>query len=203
MTSAGEIHVDEIRHDIACPGCEYNLRGLRGAVITCPECGHRCDIAQLVTRKWTKPWYIAPGLATLQAPAVWLGTIPLLLMFSVPLLMIDQSVRAVAFSASALLALSVWGWLLSRAWRLFGGPEGLLLSLLQHAILIGYFGGMIVSLGAPFGLFASLFLGFQFVAMLNGAALIAGVSAMVGAYIADRFTARRCIQRYLRREPSL
>ncbi len=201
MTSAGESHVDEIRQDIACPGCNYNLRGLRGAVINCPECGHRCDIAQLVTRKWTKPWYDAPGLMTLQAPVVWLGTMPLLIMGSGALLMLDRALGAVAFSASALLVLSVWGWMLSRGWQLFGGPEGLLLALLQHAILIGYIGGMIAAFGGGISLFSNMSQGFGLAALFSGAVLLAGLAAVVAARAGERFTARRCIERYLRQEP--
>jgi hypothetical protein len=53
--------VDQIRQDLACPGCQYNLRGLSGVRVTCPECGQGINIAQLIARKWTGAWYRAPG----------------------------------------------------------------------------------------------------------------------------------------------
>src|SRR4051812_9296702 len=34
---------DSIRHDVRCPLCDYNLRGLTDP--RCPECGHRFDWA--------------------------------------------------------------------------------------------------------------------------------------------------------------
>ena len=46
--------------DVACPGCEYNLRGLYGPVVSCPECGLTCDVAKLVQQKWEKSWQHAP-----------------------------------------------------------------------------------------------------------------------------------------------
>ena len=39
--TAGDVSPDwaSISHDVLCPLCEYNLRGLRDA--RCPECGYR------------------------------------------------------------------------------------------------------------------------------------------------------------------
>ena len=47
--------------DVACPDCGYNLRGLSREIADCPECGLRCDVAKLLTRRWDQPWYKAPG----------------------------------------------------------------------------------------------------------------------------------------------
>ncbi len=49
MASTGEERVNEIQQDLDCPHCEYNLRGLLGDVVSCPECGEICDVAKLVT----------------------------------------------------------------------------------------------------------------------------------------------------------
>ena len=54
-TEATPDAVEAIQRDLACPACGYNLRGLTGDVIPCPECGTDVDIARLVTQKWTKP----------------------------------------------------------------------------------------------------------------------------------------------------
>lgn len=32
-------HLEEIQRDLACPHCDYNLRGLRGAIVECPSAG--------------------------------------------------------------------------------------------------------------------------------------------------------------------
>lgn len=69
VTRGGQL-VDSSRDKLACPTCGYSFRGLVGAVITCPECGQRVDVATLVTQLWTKPWYRAPGFNLLLFPTV-------------------------------------------------------------------------------------------------------------------------------------
>ena len=54
-----------VQIDIACPVCEYNLRGLPGPIATCPECGRVCNVPELASRQWDKPWYTVPGFKLL------------------------------------------------------------------------------------------------------------------------------------------
>jgi len=65
MAQGGEQLADQILNDLACPQCQYNLRGLRGAFVICPECGLGCDVAQMIARQWMGPWYNAPGFTQL------------------------------------------------------------------------------------------------------------------------------------------
>ncbi|MHC4109101.1 MAG: hypothetical protein ACYSTY_13560, partial [Planctomycetota bacterium] len=60
--------VEKLREELACPRCEYSLKGLRGDVVTCPECGTECDLAKLMLGQWVGPWYRAPGFGRILAP---------------------------------------------------------------------------------------------------------------------------------------
>ena len=71
----GGEYVDAIRQDLECPNCRYNLRGLIGAVVTCPECGNNCDVAHLVANRWRKAWFRAPGFNRLVLPIGWLASV--------------------------------------------------------------------------------------------------------------------------------
>ena len=71
MSGSGENAVREIQADLACPQCQYNLRGLRGEIVSCPECGARCDVARLIAARWEKPWYKAPLFNLLALPVAW------------------------------------------------------------------------------------------------------------------------------------
>jgi len=120
-------HLAENRRDIACPGCDYNLRGLRGDVVTCPECGATCDIGQLVARRWTKPWYYAPGLNWVMLPCAYALRVAL----STRFIDVDKS----TVLAVAVLLLIGWLLLMYRAWRVFRSPVGVALALLMHVAL--------------------------------------------------------------------
>ncbi|MCG8509202.1 MAG: hypothetical protein MI741_08225, partial [Rhodospirillales bacterium] len=64
-----ESPINTLERDLACPNCDYNLRGLPGPVVACPECGCKCDIPKLITARWNKPWYRAPKFNIVLAPA--------------------------------------------------------------------------------------------------------------------------------------
>ncbi len=132
-------HIDEIQRDLACPKCEYNLRGLRGAVVDCPECGERCDIVAMVTQRWTKPWYTAPGLTELYAPCSWLVVMGV---FGMPCFLSASQDRFQAMMTT-LVFVGVYGVMMFRAWWVFRSAEGIRLSLLAHAIFAGYLAGVV------------------------------------------------------------
>ena len=69
MSDAGAEHLAGLRADLHCQGCNYNLRGLEGTVVICPECGISCDVEAILSRKWEIPWHKAPGLNALAEPA--------------------------------------------------------------------------------------------------------------------------------------
>jgi hypothetical protein len=69
MNDAGAEHLAGLRADLHCERCKYNLRGLEGSVVICPECGLSCNVEAVLSRKWDLPWYKAPGLKSLATPA--------------------------------------------------------------------------------------------------------------------------------------
>jgi hypothetical protein len=56
MARSGPAQVAELQQDLPCPQCDYNLRGLRGVVVQCPECGATFDVARLIAQRWRGPW---------------------------------------------------------------------------------------------------------------------------------------------------
>ena len=195
--STGGEWVDQIARDLGCPACGYNLRGLRGPIVDCPECGQNCDIPRLVARKWDKPWWKAPKFNTILNPVAWLYVM-FLITSCMSLNLGQPSVMAVF----GLVWVGVWGWLMWRAWRVFNGMEGLLLALLGHAVMLGYLAGL-VSMFAGFlwamhPAFSNLVLRLG----LIGAGMILGVVLMWVARGGERFIAGRCIKRYLLHVPT-
>ncbi len=66
------------RHDVECPGCGYNLRGVR--TNACPECGRTLLINELrtskvVLRRWFIPAYIAALALAVLPMAVWFAIV--------------------------------------------------------------------------------------------------------------------------------
>lgn len=136
----GASNVEMIRQDLACPACGYNLRGLPGAVVTCPECGTVCDVATLVTEQWTQSWWKAPGFNVIIGPAATLmvGVVLTLLAIALSSTQLMSPWFAVIF---AVVVVSYWCYLWHGVYRRFGDAWSLLLTLLAHAIATG----MIVS----------------------------------------------------------
>src|SRR5437763_4674843 len=54
---------------LVCPNCEYSLRGLSGAYITCPECGAFCDVVEII-RHQPIDYFQIPEYRRMAAPAV-------------------------------------------------------------------------------------------------------------------------------------
>ena len=126
MASTGEQLVDEIRFDLACPNCEYNLRGLSGAEVSCPECGTLCNVAQLVSRRWTRPWWNAPHFNRVIVPAAWAYVFFVFGWLAVA----ATGAELAVFAASAL----IWAGLMYRAWAVFRDWRGVAYPLLAHAV---------------------------------------------------------------------
>jgi hypothetical protein len=130
---------NDIVIDVGCPDCGYNLRGLPGPVVNCPECGLRSDVPELAARQWNKPWYRAPGFNTLMWPAGWMWSVGI-----IGLPMVETFVPSDILSyAAGLLFVVVWFWLMVRAWKLLSGSVGLWLALLSHVLVAGYLVGTV------------------------------------------------------------
>ena len=194
-----------ITQDIPCPNCEYNLRGLQGDVVSCPECGMTCDRAEIVARRWTLPWYKAPGMSLLNLPVAWLylGLIAMVLWFN-NVGYVSQTQRLLAWSALII----GWMLLMARAWFVFERSEALLLALLGHVVLAAYL--------LAFIMIPIMWLSLAFVEQARTETLL-GIRLPITAWLlilpvvaivlflaarrGERFVAHRCIRQYLRRKP--
>lgn len=62
-------------HDVPCPKCGYNLRGLEGH--TCPECGCGFDVQSLrvigLEESWLRVWFADRWVAALEISSGALG----------------------------------------------------------------------------------------------------------------------------------
>ncbi len=196
-----EPHIETIRQDVACPACDYNLRGLVGAVVNCPECGHECDVVQLLTRRWDKPWYHAPRYSTVCLPAGWL--LICIAVLPLGLAVIRQRfgglLFATLFTASLVMG---WAFVMDRAWRVFHDPRGWWVPALAHGVLVLLIAGLAgVAVCVVCMLIAFIdsdpwtATGFAVLALVAIACLWAG-------RLGERFMAGQCIKRYLEHTPA-
>jgi len=192
MGESGLTQIETIQRDLACPTCEYNLRGLRGAVVECPECGTRCDVAELIARKWTGPWYRAPGLMMLELPAV-VVSVGLSFVVFMPG-MAEPAPAAVGI----VIVLVLWGWMAYLDVRRFGLWTGLGMIAVAHGVTFAYVVGV---LG---GLISVIFLVVD--AVDRGFVRPSAVVIVVGCillyalgHVSERGLARACIRHELNR----
>jgi hypothetical protein len=183
--------------DVECPDCEYNLRGLPGPIVNCPECGLRSDVPVLAARQWNKLWYRAPGFNTLIWPAVWMWICFIIFTFT------DAAVGLETASALVICLVVIvgWSWLMVRAYRLLGSEKGIWFALLMHLLVAGY-------LAATLGLIVLTIA--AVLAAIDGAnnapSLIEGVLSCLfllfifwGCRRIERSIAGACIRHHLRR----
>ncbi len=183
-----------------CPDCEYNLRGLPGPIVSCPECGLESDVPVLAARQWDKPWYRAPGFNALGIPAGWMfvGWIVASIILA--------NVGLYSPLGLTVILIGILGWcvLMAFAYRAIGGFLGLGLALLIHVVLIGYLtsligGFVLVTVGILNAMegqtnTASTLWGSLWFAILCG--------VFWGCRRAERAIAGVCIRHYLRRKPT-
>lgn len=193
--SAGAQAVDEIRQNVACPKCEYNLFGLRGAVVNCPECGEVCDVAALVSKQWTKPWHEAPGFSRLAYPAVVFAA-----GFVVTLLAMAMTGQAALVGmtsvATVLGCVAVLVWLHSRS-KWFGVIGGLCASAIVLVMLAGALSCIISGLGLVRMVQWQGWDWTDLEVWIVLGLLLAGFVLLAGGHRAERALAQACIGRYL------
>ena len=201
--AAGGGHVEQILQDVHCPGCEYNLRGLYGAVVDCPECGVQCDMAKLVGLQWTKPWYQAPGFTLLAWPAIWAHAVVGVIAWATHNQSLFVPFHHVAIVSLAWLAvLGVWVYFMYRSYEVFEALRGCWLALITHVILAGYFAGLVaIVFGLIWGLIYFTDSNNSVLSHgLGGAgAVLCGVGVVFVLQRLDRWIAEQCIRQYLKR----
>ena len=204
MTRGGERQLEAIQQDLACPQCEYNLRGLSGAIVTCPECGTRCDAAEAISRKWTGPWFRAPGFLGLSSPVAVLfvyGLMTFVCLFNYHSL--SDLFREWWWQVLTGLGVVTWIALLVTAVRRFGSLNGIWLSLLGHILFATYVVGLFVAISV-LGMMVVLIGEIDAASVGRGAlALLGALVLVILARLGERFMARRCIRQYLSRPPRI
>lgn len=200
--TAESIDVDawHVQIDIACPRCEYNLRGLLGPIVTCPECGLESAAAELATRQWTKPWYKAPGFNTLAWPGVcaFVGGF-----FVLPVLLAHMAWNGFGTYLVELIGVGIWGLLMARAYRVFNSTLGVWFALAIHILIAAFLLATIV-LGAAIVNLILIGLNHSQRLWVIAIALVAGLLLLFLLWISrriERAIAQVCIRQYLRRTP--
>ncbi|MEM7230491.1 MAG: hypothetical protein AAF432_16960 [Planctomycetota bacterium] len=182
--------LDEIRRQLRCPSCDYALCGLTGDQITCPECGVVCDVARMATRRWTRPWFDAPGFQTILMPVTW-GVIGL------PFWAVSLGVtigQGLWIWMAVFTALYIGGWamLLHNVQRRFHEGGGVTLAFLAHALLAGYCAGTAGVITVIIWVIANP----PIIVVAIPLALVP-VVVLIFCRRGERAIAERCIRRYL------
>lgn len=211
----GVEHAREILQDLACPACQYNLRGLRGEVVSCPECGARSDVAKLMQARWQIPWRKAPGYNRLAYPLAWLvltGVPTVIHHFSYDMLFL-QTPRHVYYWTLGGVAIMLAGWVLVmvRTHRREGGTDATFKALQAHVAYGAYMLSVVAFVTAAGT-------GLEFLGRLSGtvriipivaiggASLVAGLLAATMGYLGhrgERAIGHWCIRRFIARQSGL
>jgi hypothetical protein len=143
LANSGARQVERITSNLRCPGCEYDLRGLGGEIVTCPECGTATDVARLVVGRWQGPWYQAPGYSGLVWPVAWLMSCGLVFMCAGAMMVERIEWAGDWLPLAIMMGVTVLGWLLILS-LLRGRMAGraVPLSLLAHGLTLGYIVGV-------------------------------------------------------------
>ncbi|MFG0247885.1 MAG: hypothetical protein ACF8OB_03285 [Phycisphaeraceae bacterium JB051] len=192
--------IEQVLEDIHCPNCEYNLRGLLGNEVDCPECGNRCNITELVSMKWTKPWYKAPGFNAMSIPA--------LVAVTTFILITSQAFRMNSAPVTRLLStVSILVWIGSFyiPYKRFDSMKGVWLALLMHATFLGMMTSLITIAISGLALIGLLYdlLSFQsqftFEEMIIPFLIFLCCIIFWGCRRSEKYIAKQCIDRYLKK----
>lgn len=191
---------DLLMRDLPCPVCGYNLRGLAGDCVPCPECGEQIDKARLLTEQWDKPWYRAPKFNWIIAPGVWcLFSLLIFLLVGQTLFTMNSSPWLLLIVA--MVAVAGWVYLLFKAHRLFQNMRVMGLVLLGHVLVVGFFAGGIGCFISALWLFSAI------VHFDNGGTLLFAAGSLVlfagliyVSRLGERGIARYCIRWHLQQQ---
>lgn len=200
MTDRGIEKLREIQEDLACPGCGYNLRGLIGESVTCPECGQSIDVANLIGKRWTGPWYGAPGYTSICIPAA--ASLPYAIVTLVAMANYQRPdvFRAGWWIVFSLAYLPLWILAMNFARRSFDAKNWLWLSLLAHVVVALYMVGALGLIINVLELLMSMTSRYGVIYVIQGMTILVMVLLLVVGWLVERYIARHCIRRYLRRQ---
>jgi len=190
---AGAEQIDSLTRTLACPQCEYDLRGLPGNRFNCPECGLAIDVAELAMRQWIGPWWHAPGFQTILGPVAWAVGVAGLV--GIIIIVEGQGSDTSAAFLVALAALAaIWVSRIIALRKVLPAGEGIVLSLLAH----GLFGGYVLSVWGGLGAVAAAFANVHSVRVFFWVIVVLSMVALFWlCRRGERFIAERCIRHYL------
>ncbi len=193
MTSRGADQVRQLKQDLACPQCKYNLRGLAGDVVTCPECGTRCDVTKLLMGRWTGPWFHAPGFSRILLPVAWLLAGGMVTM-TVWAWEIERPGASTITTLSTVVFIGIWIGLLWRLRTQLPHGRAVALSILAHGLMAGYIAVLIGLLGV---LVAAVTAGSLAAGLSVSVLSVPLVALMLLCRRGEKFIAGQCIRQYL------
>jgi hypothetical protein len=198
MSSFGSQHAEEIRQGITCPQCEYDLRGLPGAVVICPECGLEVDVAKVVVSRWTAPWYRAPGLNALFLPLAWIF-LATLIAICAGLVLFEFHMRSTPWVAlfTAVLIIGVWLILLARLRNRLDNDMAIPLALFAHVVFVMYIAAIVMFLPAIILMMDAVFHGTAIAAIIHAVWLAFSIGLFWAARWSERYIASHCIRQHL------
>jgi hypothetical protein len=164
--------------------------------VRCPECGQVCDITELITRRWTQPWWEAPGFNRLIMP---LTTLVLGLVCGIPLSAVLINRAGATGALPALLGAGLFVSWLALLTRLHarGGTESLLLALLAHVLFAGYLVGCVGLIVAALKLLSTTPRSGPSTYMISCTLIGVFATVLWACRRGERFIASRCIRRYI------
>ncbi len=193
--------IHDVLLNIFCPNCQYNLRGLIGREVDCPECGHRCNLSELVAVKWDKPWYKVPGYDKLCLPVYVIILVPVIFFCCVGAL-VDSRINAML---GPMIVLGVYLLSYISPYLVFKSMRGIYLAMLLHLIAFGFFMSIPIFICTVIWSVVMLHdMGVNANLMILAAMFIC-VAASVGCFYSiryarkwDRYVAQQCIDHYLK-----
>ncbi len=185
--------------ELKCFSCGYELRGLTGNVVTCPECGRQHNVTNMIIKQWNGPWYRAPGFKLLGlpllAPVAWC-----FVMGACGLLFINSPGNFTAvFWVATLGAVVGWFALMYRALTKYRRRIGIVLTVMVQLIFPLYTVGLFSVFVIPVMIYFEIDTGEDVpVAVFAVCATVAGFMFLL-AYGVQRIFARLCIRTHVRR----
>jgi len=176
-----------------CPSCGYDLRGLEGDAVTCPECGQRVDLVVLDRIVRTQNEHV-PGVSDLNFATYQLVFLVLII---VPVLLASESKAVAAMLVTLLLGSLLVGYCIAVVRVMRKHPDAGLrwLALLMHLLnLVAILTVIVMAVLAGAVIFAMM--QSPPASVLNP---LAGLMVLAPVYAISRYTRLELVQRLRRR----
>ena len=198
MVSIKFPNLERVRSGLRC-ACGYSLSGHAEAVITCPECGRRGTLPDLILASWGDRWNRAPWFRQLRRSAS-LFVVGLLSMCLCWLSARGDFGLAVAISAMLALA-ALAGWLFD-IWQMRAElADGRIARavILLHLVYGSYVLALLVAVAAGLLAIVSLALRDALFGTFTGATTVVAVGVMKLCRFSEKRIARAIAGRLMRR----